>query len=41
VSSLDQLVQSASLRLERLPLDATLAVGLAVLQVVCTASFAH
>jgi signal transduction histidine kinase len=41
VSSVDQLVRSASLRLERLPLDATIAVGLAVLQVVCTASFAH
>jgi signal transduction histidine kinase len=41
VSSLDQMVRSASLRLERLPADLTLAVGVAVLQVACTASFAH
>src|ERR687895_1091332 len=41
VSSLDQLVRSASLRLERLPLDATIAVGVAVFQVAVIASFAH
>lgn len=41
VSSLDQLVRSASLRLERLPLDAAIAVGVAVFQVGCTLSFAH
>jgi signal transduction histidine kinase len=41
VVSLDQLVRSASLRLERLPLDATIAVAVAVLQVACTVSFAH
>jgi signal transduction histidine kinase len=41
VSSLDQLVRSASLRLERLPLDATVAVSVAAFQVGCTASFAH
>src|SRR5918999_5010064 len=41
VSSLDQLVRSASLRLERLPLDATIAVGVAVFQVGVIASFAH
>jgi signal transduction histidine kinase len=41
VSSLDQLVRSASLRLERLPLDAAVAVGVAAFQVGCTLSFAH
>jgi signal transduction histidine kinase len=41
VSSLDQLVRSASLRLERLPLDATIALGVAVFQVAVIASFAH
>jgi signal transduction histidine kinase len=41
VSSLDQVVRSASLRLERMPADATVAVGVAVLQVGFTASFAH
>jgi signal transduction histidine kinase len=41
VSSLDQLVRSASLRLERLPLDVTIAVVVVVVQVACTVSFAH
>jgi signal transduction histidine kinase len=41
VSSLDRLLRSASLRLERLPLDVTLAVAVAVVQVACTVSFAH
>jgi signal transduction histidine kinase len=41
VSSLDQLVRSASLRLERMPADATIAVAVALLQVGVTASFAH
>jgi signal transduction histidine kinase len=41
VSSLDQLARSASLRLERLPADATIALIVAVIQVGCTASFAH
>ncbi len=35
------MVRSASLRLERLPLDGTIAVGVAVLQLGVTASFAH
>ena len=38
---LDKLVRSASLRLERLPLDAAIAAAVAVLQVACTVSFAH
>jgi signal transduction histidine kinase len=41
VSSLDQLVRSASVRLERLPLEAAIAVGVAVFQVGVIASFAH
>jgi signal transduction histidine kinase len=41
VSSLDQLVRSASLRLERVPLLVAIAVGVAVLQVTCTALSAH
>jgi signal transduction histidine kinase len=41
VSSFDQLVRSASLRIERMPADATLAVTVAVIQVASTASFAH
>ena len=41
MSSLDQVVRSASLRLERLPLDVTIAAAVAVVQVACTVSFAH
>jgi signal transduction histidine kinase len=41
VSSLDQLVRTASLRLERLPADLALAVGVAVFQIGCVVSFAH
>jgi signal transduction histidine kinase len=41
VSSLDQVVRSASLRLERLPADAAIAVGVAILQIGVTVSFAH
>jgi signal transduction histidine kinase len=37
----EQLLRSASLRLERLPTDPTIAVGVALVQVGCTASFAH
>jgi signal transduction histidine kinase len=37
VSSLDRLVRSAGLRLERLPLDVSIAGGVAVLQLTCTA----
>jgi signal transduction histidine kinase len=41
VVSLDELVRSASLRLERLPVDATIAATVLVFQLGCTASFAH